>query len=215
MPDPKDPARDARSPATGTVLSQAIGRTRFIVLLAVVSVLLVALSLFLQGTLQAAYTIYETWSDVLRGDLGGQAVAVQSLEIVSIMLKAVVFYLIGVGLYSLFIAPLNLTSALGVESLSDLEHKVVSVVIVILGVTFLEHFVTWEKPLDTLMFGGALALVAGALVLFQRFSAGREDMGSLPPETRLRARRELFEKDHEERAIPEGEVRRVQAQEGE
>ena len=44
---------------------------------------------------------------------------------------------IGVGLYSLFIAPLNLTVSLGVETLSDLESKVLSVVVVIMAVTFL------------------------------------------------------------------------------
>ena len=49
---------------------------------------------------------------------------VEFLEIVSLMLKAVVFYLIGVGLWSLFVAPLNITVSLGVRTLSDLEAKV-------------------------------------------------------------------------------------------
>jgi uncharacterized membrane protein YqhA len=66
---------------------------------------------------------------------------VQSLSIIGVMLRAVVFYIIGVGLYSFFIATLNLTTALGVESLSDLEAKVVSVVIVILAVRFMQEFV--------------------------------------------------------------------------
>ncbi|MFC6749418.1 YqhA family protein [Deinococcus aquaticus] len=140
-----------------------IGRTRFVVLIAVIAVLLVSFSLFLQGTLLALHTIYGSWHDTFTQGIASQqgSIAVEFLEIVSTMLKAVVFYLIGVGLYSLFITPLNLTSALGVESLADLEQKVVSVIIVILGVTFLEHFVRWEKPLDTLYFAGSLAL-AGA-----------------------------------------------------
>ncbi|GAA5514366.1 hypothetical protein Dcar01_03121 [Deinococcus carri] len=187
--------------------SEAIGRTRFVVLIAVVAVLLVSFSLFLQGTILALQTIYQTWRDLLvaGGDTQTGSLSVQFLEVVSTMLKAVVFYIIGVGLYSLFIKPLNLTSALGVESLSDLEQKVVSVVVVILGVTFLEHFIRWEKPLETLYFAGAFALAGGALVFFQRVHRGQG--GDLQqPEAKLRARRELFEHDTEQREIREEEV---------
>ncbi len=184
-----------------------IGRTRFVVLIAVVAVLLVSFSLFLQGTLLALHTIYGSWHDTITQGVASQqgTVAVEFLEIVSTMLKAVVFYLIGVGLYSLFITPLNLTSALGVESLADLEQKVVSVIIVILGVTFLEHFVRWEKPLDTLYFAGSLALAGGALVFFQRVHRGSG--GDLQqPQAKLRARQELFEHDNEQRRIDDHDV---------
>lgn len=193
-----------------SAFSQIIGRTRFVVVIAVVAVMLVAFSLFLQGTIQAAQSIYSTWADVWRGEAASQQTAIEFLEIVSTMLKAVVFYLIGVGFYSLFIAPLNLTSALGVESFADLEHKVVSVVVVILGITFLEHFVRWEKPLDTLYFGAAMALAVAALVFFQRVSGDHQGADQVQPETRIRARRELFENENEQRTIGEQEVRRAE-----
>ena len=191
--------------------SELIGRTRFVVLIAVIAVLLVAFSLFLQGTLLALTTIYETWREMFTRGVASQSgtLAVEFLEVVGTMLKAVVFYLIGVGLYSLFITPLNLTSALGVESLSDLEQKVISVVIVILGVTFLEHFIRWEEPLETLYFAGALALAGGALVFFQAVHKGSG--GDLQqPEAKLRARRELFEHDTEQRHIGEQDVTRAE-----
>ena len=115
------------------------------------------------------------------------------------MLKAVVFYIIGVGLYSLFIAPLNLTVALGVESLYDLESKIISVVIVILGITFLEHFITWTEPVETLIFGAALSLVVLSLVLFQRYThQAKEDQKMHNPDVQARAQRELFQEDQEE-----------------
>ncbi|MFC4452670.1 YqhA family protein [Deinococcus sonorensis] len=197
-------------PASPSFFTQFIGRTRFVVVVAVVAVLLVAFSLFLQGTLQAVLAIYTSWRDIVDGiqdteQVVGQKVAVQFLEIVSVMLKAVVFYLIGLGLYSLFIAPLNLASSLGVESLADLEQKVVSVVIVILSVTFLEHFVAWEDPQATLFFGASLALAVGALVFFQRVSRdGGERL--LQPAAKLRARRELFEDGSEEGRVEAREV---------
>jgi uncharacterized membrane protein YqhA len=190
--------------------SDLIGRTRFVVLIAVIAVLLVAFSLFLQGTLLALYTIYDTWHEMLTKGVASQSgtLAVEFLEVVGTMLKAVVFYLIGVGLYSLFIKPLNLTSALGVESLSDLEQKVVSVIIVILGVTFLEHFIRWQEPLETLYFAASLAL-GGALVFFQRVHQGQgSDLQQ--PEAKLRARRELFEHDTEQREIKESDVEKAE-----
>lgn len=200
------------SPSKRDWFSELIGRTRFVVLIAVIAVLLVAFSLFLQGTLIALSTIYETWHEMLTQGIKSQSgtLAVEFLEVVGTMLKAVVFYLIGIGLYSLFIKPLNLTAALGVESLSDLEQKVVSVVVVILGVTFLEHFIRWEKPLDTLYFAASLALAGGALVLFQNVHKGSG--GDLQqPQSKLRARRELFENDHEGREITEGDVKKAEA----
>ncbi|CAM3908069.1 YqhA family protein [Deinococcus frigens] len=180
------------------------------VLIAVVAVLLVSFSLFLQGTVLAFSTLYDSWQETFTNGIQSQrgSLAVEFLEIVSTMLKAVVFYLIGVGLYSLFISPLNLTSALGVESLADLEQKIISVIVVILGVTFLEHFVRWKDPLDTLYFAGAFALAGGALVFFQRVHAGQgSDLQQ--PEAKLRARRELFEHDDEQRHIEEEDVMRA------
>ncbi|MBC8078444.1 MAG: YqhA family protein [Chloroflexales bacterium] len=196
------PSGDIASP-----LSQSIGRSRYVVLLAVIAVLLVAISLFLLGALQALLSIWEAWAAVARGELNTTDMTVQFLEIVSTMLKAVVFYIIGVGLYSLFIAPLNLTISLGVETLNDLETKIVSVVIVILAVTFLEHFIAWEAPLDTLMFGAALALVVGTLVLFQQYNhRAKEGQVSQSPEVQARAQQRLFEQDEEQHVVEPAQV---------
>lgn len=192
---------------TPTPFSRAIGQSRFIVLLAVVSVMLVAVALFLIGVVQAGTGIWSAILAVSDGKFEATPLTISFLEIVATMLKAVVFYIIGVGLYSLFIAPLNLTVSLGVETLSDLEDKIVSVVIVILAVTFLEHFVRWDKPLETLQFGGALAVVVLALVFFQRHShAAKEAQQAKNPDTVARAKKEMFEEDTVEHEITEQEI---------
>ena len=118
------------------------------------------------------------------------------------MLEAVVFYLIGVGLYSLFITPMNVTVALGVETLNDLEERVVSVIIAILAINFLEHFIEWQKPLETLEFGLALAVVVAALVAFQAYShRATEDQKQHNPDALVRAQRDLFQADTEEHQL--------------
>lgn len=193
-------SRDAATPPS--FFNRVVGRSRYVVLLAIIAVLLVAVTLFLLGALQALLGIWSAWSEVVRGTFDAADLTVEFLELVSVMLKAVVFYIIGVGLYSLFIAPLNLTVSLGVETLNDLESKVVSVVVVILGVTFLEHFIRWEEPLATLQFGAAMALAIAALVLFQNYNHRvKEDQRTNNPDVQVRAQKRLFQDNREEHVI--------------
>lgn len=198
---------------SGTPLAgfgRLIGRSRYVVLLAVVAVMLVSVSLFLLGTIGAVKSILGSWNELAaRGEAGSTEQIVESLAIIGVMLRAVVFYLIGVGLYSLFIAPLNLTTALGVESLADLETKVVSVVIVILAVSFLQHFVRWEQPFETMQFGLTMAAVIAALVLFQVNSRrGKEFAKEHRPDVQKRAQAEMFHEDKEERTVQADEMER-------
>jgi uncharacterized membrane protein YqhA len=191
-----------RRPTVTAPLAEVIGKARFIVLIAVVSVILVAVALFIIGAGLAVQGIWHAFQAMLRGEFAATTTTVDLLEVVSVMLKAVVFYLIGVGFYSLFIAPLNLTAALGIRSFNDLEIKVVSVVVVIMAVTYLEHFIRWDQAVETLLFGLSLGIVVGALVLFQMHShrAAREDEHE-DARTRFEAQRELFHEDHEEREV--------------
>jgi uncharacterized membrane protein YqhA len=196
------PARRDDHPTPTAPLAELIGKTRFIVLLAVISVILVSVALFVIGAGLAVQGIWSAAVSVARGELTATSITVDLLEVVSVMLKAVVFYLIGVGFYSLFIAPLNLTAALGIRSFNDLEIKVVSVVVVIMAVTYLEHFIRWDQAVETLLYGLSLGVVVAALVFFQKHShsEARDD----EPEDarmRLRAQQRLFHDDQEEREV--------------
>lgn len=188
------PARSHDSP-----FARFIGRSRVVVVVAVVAVLVSAFSIFLLGAWLALHNTWQAWAGVLAGELESTDLTIRFLQIVTLMLKAVFFYLIGVGLYSLFISPLNVTVALGVETLNDLETKVISVVIVIMGVHFLEHFIQSSDPAVTLQQAASLALVVAALVFFKIF-AHREarETRQQRPGSAEHAKRELFERDHEQ-----------------
>jgi uncharacterized membrane protein YqhA len=182
--------------------SQIIGRSRFVVLLAVVAVMLVSISLFVLGTIQAVVGIWGAWAEVLRGEIHATHITVEFLEIVTTMLKAVVFHLIGVGLYSLFVSPLNITISMGIETLHDLESRVINVVVVILAVTFLEHFILWRDPGETLYFGAAAAVMIIALVIFERYSHKVKEASKTPkPVDQIRAQRTMFNEEEEKAEI--------------
>ena len=184
---PQTPLSQTPSAAPPAPFSQAIGRSRYIVLLAVLAVLLVLISLFLQGTMLAVESVWTSWRDLIAGHA-------QHFRI----LEAVVFYLIGVGLYSVFISPMNVTVALRVETLNGLEERVISVIIAILAINFLEHFIQL-KPLATLEFGMA---AVGAVAAFQAFShRATVDQKAHNSEIQARVQRELFIEDNEQRII--------------
>lgn len=204
--DPQEHPQES-APVPLAPLGRIISQTRFIVLIAVLAVMLVAVSLFLLGSWQAIIGLRDAWSAAITGDMSTKSLTASFLETVTIMLKAVVFYLIGVGLYSLFIAPLNITVAMGIESLTDLESKVISVIVVILATTFLEHFILWEEPLQTLQFAGSLALVVVSLVLFEHmtYSTNRNNDGEKPA-AQDKARHEMFHTEHEHQEVQEDET---------
>lgn len=181
-----------------------IGRSRYVVLL---SVLLVSISLFLQGMVLAVQSVWSSWAGLLSGHDERTHITLTFLGIVSIMLEAVVFYIVTVGLYSLFIAPMNVTVALGVKTLNDLEERVVSVIVAILAINFLEHFIEWERPLEMLEFGAALGVVVAALVVFQVYShRATEDQKHHNPDVQARAQRDLFHGDEEKHVVKPDEV---------
>lgn len=194
---PDTPSRGPRENA----FARLIGRSRIVVVVAVVAVLISAFSLFLLGAVLAGQTVWSTWGEATSGHLQGADLTVRFLEVVSVMLKAVIFYLIGVGLYSLFISPLNVTVALGVETLGDLETKIISVVIVIMAVRFLEWFIEGMPAVELLTRAGALAAVVAALVLFKWHThvEGRELRASRPADQE-QAKRDMFRAEHEQHA---------------
>ncbi len=187
---------------------RAIGRTRYVVIIPVLAVILLSMSLFLLGAFSAAQLIVKAWSTVLaNGDSNETELVVETLSIIGVMLRAVIFYIIGVGLYSLFITPLNLTVALGMETLTDLESKVISVVVVILSVKFLQQFVQWNDPQGIMYYGLTMAGVIAALVFFQSNSQrGKEFQKEHSPNVQKQAQKEMFQENKEQREIKPEEV---------
>jgi uncharacterized membrane protein YqhA len=165
------------------------------------------MSLFILGAGMAVQGVWHAFNALVTGQEATSTITVNLLEVVTVLLKAVVFYLIGVGFYSLFISPLNVAAALGIASFNELEIKVVSVIVVIMGITFLEHFIRWEQAVETLLFGMSLAVVVAALVFFQSHSH-REAVEDQHEQAlmRMRAQRQMFHHDEEERVVRPDEL---------
>lgn len=95
---------------------------------------------------------------------------VRLIELMDKFLVATGLYIFAVGLYDLFLGELNLPNWLDVHNLHDIKSRIISILVLVMAIVFVEHLLQWEKPQETLAFGAAIALVSLALLAFNRFS---------------------------------------------
>src|SRR5262249_3270753 len=98
------------------------------------------------------------------------------IEAIDVFLIAIVAYIVGIGLYSLFIdGALPLPTWLAVRDLDDLKHHLMSIVIAVLAVLFLREAVARAGEFDLLRFAAALAILTAALTLFLSMRMPRKE----------------------------------------
>ncbi|HEX8237599.1 MAG TPA: YqhA family protein [Abditibacteriaceae bacterium] len=144
-----------------------LSSSRYLVLLAVIGAFVAATTLLIYGVVEAFQMVAQTLMKGTISSKGAKALALAFIEVVDLLLLGTVFYIIALGLYELFIDDrVPVPHWLQIHDLDDLKSKLISVVIVVLGVLFLGQVVTWNGERDLLGFGAAIALVIGALTYF-------------------------------------------------
>ena len=104
---------------------------------------------------------------IVPGDHGQNEMMGKLMQQADYALLAAVFYVIALGLYSLFVDDgIPMPSWLRVHDLGDLKELLAGVVIVVLAVIFLGLALTWDGPRDLLMLGLDSAAVIAALAVF-------------------------------------------------
>jgi len=158
---------------------QALSLFRVVVVVPVIILLLAALSSFAYGTNVFVRSVTSVVEDPhLTSHNLGYLLLLTDLFLVGATLMIAAF-----GLYSLFITgtetgglALRLPHWLRMHDLNDLKARVISMIILVAGVAFVDVAVESKDDLDTLYLGGAVALVIAALTAFLRF--GRMDGGN-------------------------------------
>ena len=146
-------------------MGRIISQTRYMVVIAVAASLALAAMVFVLGTLHAAHVVADGVAAV--GDAKKtKAFAIASVEIADFFLLGTALYIVGVGLYELFIDDLDLPPWLVITSLEDLKQRLISVIVVALAVAFLAQVANWDGKADLLSFGLAIAAVVIALGAF-------------------------------------------------
>ena len=110
------------------------------------------------------------------GDFSAKAAKTMSLaviEIIDLFLIGTVAYITAIGLYKLFVSDKDvpLPMRLTINTLKDLEDKIIGVIVAALAVAFLGHAAGVEEPTALLSYGGGIALVIAALGFFIRLDS--------------------------------------------
>ncbi len=149
------------------MLTRALGKARYLILIAVIGSFLAATTLLVYGLVEIV--------QLVAGLLGGttpikaKVLVVTCIETIDLFLLGTVLLIIALGLYELFIDDrLDLPEWLEIRHLDDLKSKLTSVVIVVLAVLFLGQTASWDGERNLLPYGAAIALVIGALTWFLR-----------------------------------------------
>ena len=101
--------------------------------------------------------------------------AVHFITAIDLFMVAVVMFVMGIGLFELFVdkdPSIEYPHWLKMHDLNDLKEKLIAAAVVVIVITFLKHIVKWENPLETLYFGGAIAIVILSITFFSKLVVG-------------------------------------------
>lgn len=107
------------------------------------------------------------------GDFSAKAskkLSLAVIEIIDLFLIGTVAYIAAIGIYKLFISTveIELPMRLKINTLKDLEDKILGVLVAALAVAFLGQAAGADTPEALLNYGGGIALVIAALAFFMR-----------------------------------------------
>jgi len=139
-------------------------KSRYLVLIAVIAALAASLAVFAWGGYKTTLAI----ADLLNGSGSTSDVVVSFIKIMDILLIGMALLIFALAVYELFVEDLDLPAWLVIHDFQGLKGKLSSVVILVMGVTFLEHLVDWQDAQGTFMFGIGIAVVSAALIAFIR-----------------------------------------------
>ena len=99
-----------------------------------------------------------------------KVMTVAVIEIIDVFLVGTVSYIVAIGLYKLFISneEIQLPMKLKINTLTDLEDKIIGVIIAALAVSFLGRSASGVHSESLLQYGGGIALIIVALTFFIR-----------------------------------------------
>jgi len=151
-------------------MARFLAACRFLLIIPVVGCVLLTAGVVIMGIGR----IVTAGAQLLKaGDFSAKASKTMSLaviEIIDLFLVGTVAYIAAIGIYKLFIsnAAIELPMRLKINTLKDLEDKIIGVIVAALAVAFLGQAANAKEPESLLSYGAGIALVIGALGFFVR-----------------------------------------------
>lgn len=132
--------------------------------------ILASISLFFLGLAVTIYTFAEGFQvvkKILEFSTEEQKVIYSAMGILDLILLSFSIYIAAVGIYELFVKPIeNLPAWVQVKDLDALKSMLIKIVIVVMGISFMGRVVTWDGNENILYYGLSIAGVMFALSYF-------------------------------------------------
>lgn len=144
-------------------------KSRYLAIVGVMSLLVAAVAAFAWGTLKTVHAV-----TLVVESLGKDtAITIEFIEIVDSFLIATAILIFTVSLYELFIGEINVPEWMLAHNLYELKAKLSSMVVLVMGVKFLQKLVEVKNATDLMQTGIAIAIVSAVLIAFGYF--GKKD----------------------------------------
>ena len=142
-------------------MARLVGSLRYLVIVAVVGNAIQAIATFgwaVWITIDFVYDLLTTsaWQQ--------DDTVVELLQVLDLYLIGTVLLITAIGLYELFISEVQLPDWLIIRTLSDLKTKIVEVIVLVIGIKFVEKLVMTKEPIDVLWYGLGSAAVMAVLI---------------------------------------------------
>jgi uncharacterized membrane protein YqhA len=144
-------------------------KSRFLALVGVFSLFFATIAAYIWGTLKTVATIYLVFVSMGRDS----AITIEFAKVVDSILIATTLLIFSVSLYELFIEDLELPDWMSAHNLYDLKAKLSSMIVLVMGVKFLEQLLEVKDTTDLLRTGVATALMSAVLIAFSHY--GKKD----------------------------------------
>lgn len=154
------------------MVRRILASSRYFIILAVLGAFLTSVVVLVFGALLAVDIALDAVTEAELNEEMAKHLSLRAIEIIDLFLLGTVLYIIALGLYSLFIdALLPMPPWLHIATLDDLKEKLLGVVIVLLGITFLGGVLEWEQSRDILYLGASIGVAVLALSLYTLISS--------------------------------------------
>ena len=140
-------------------------KSRYLALIGIIPLLVASVAAFAWGLMQSIQVIVLVIS-TLGTDKG---IILGFLYIVDIFLIATTLLIFTVSLYELFISDIDAPEWMTAHSLNDLKVKLSSMVVLVMGIKFLEIFMKGGNAQDMVWMALAVTLVSGVMIAFGYF----------------------------------------------
>jgi uncharacterized membrane protein YqhA len=154
--------------AHGPLFVLYIGTARAGVMAGISAMILGSLALFLYGAVAIVHEFWLTIREDIPDMEGAKHLSVVAVEVADLFLLATVLNIVAIGLFQLFIRPdlsPQLPSWLQIRNLDQLKSKLVGVIAVVLGVSYMASVVEGSRDRNVLYLGFSIAAVIVALGL--------------------------------------------------